>query len=284
MADEVSSAVPSGRELVSIVEEVGVKKAHLPIRSTVLLGILAGAYIGLGSMVYTLVTSDVGLGFAARQLLGGLSFALGLILVVVAGAELLTGNLLMTVAWSAGRLRPGQVLANWLIVAVSNYLGAAGLAWLVLHSGNLTLNSGAVATHAVAIAAHKTSLPFWTAFTSAILCNLLVCLAVWMAYAARSVAGKIAAIIFPITAFVAAGFEHSVANMYLLTMGVMLHASGIRAAGDATVNVHGMIGNLIPVILGNVVGGGVIVGLFYHFAYPRPSAAQTASNLNEVRS
>ena len=264
----------SAAELVDYVETVGVNKSRQPLQSTMVLGILAGMFIGLGSMVYTLVTSDTTLSFAARQLLGGLTFCLGLVLVVVAGAELFTGNVLMVVAWSRGKITGSQVLRNWLLVLLANLIGSVLLGVLVLYSGTLGLNKGAVAVHALEVAGKKDGLNFLTAFVSAIMCNLLVCLAVWLSYAGRTVADKILAVIFPIMTFVACGFEHSVADMYFTPLGLMLRASGVVAPGVASVTFGDTVGHLIVVILGNVVGGGLLVGLLYHWAYrAKPTAA-----------
>lgn len=263
----------SAGELVDYVETVGVNKSRLPLQSSVVLGILAGVFIGLGSMVYLMVTSDATLGFAARQLLGGLVFCLGLILVVIAGAELLTGNILMTVAWANGKLRGGDLLRNWGVVALANLLGSVLLALLVMYSGVLGLNKGAVATHAVEVAARKDHLSFLTTLASAVMCNLLVCLGVWLSYAGRTVVDKIVAVLFPITAFVACGFEHSVADMFLLPLGLMLRGAGVVGAGVASVTLWDTVWHLLVVIVGNIIGGGVLVGLMYHWAYRvRPEA------------
>ncbi|WP_407539086.1 formate/nitrite transporter family protein [Deinococcus radiomollis] len=264
----------SAAELVDYVETVGVNKSRQPLQSTMVLGILAGMFIGLGSMVYTLVTSDTTLSFAARQLLGGLTFCLGLVLVVVAGAELFTGNVLMVVAWSRGKITGSQVLRNWLLVLLANLIGSVLLGVLVLYSGTLGLNKGAVAVHALEVAGKKDGLNFLTAFVSAIMCNLLVCLAVWLSYAGRTVADKILAVIFPIMTFVACGFEHSVADMYFLPLGLMLRASGVVGAGVGNISLGETVAHLIVVILGNIVGGGLLVGLLYHWAYrPKPATA-----------
>ena len=203
----------SPNEIAERVQSVGVAKARLPLMSQVTLGVLAGGFIGLGALYSTLLTSDTSLGFAASRLLGGLAFSLGLILVVVAGAELFTGNNLLVMAWADKRISTGELLENWLIVYLANFAGAIGLAYLVYFSGHWQMNNGAVGTNMVKIAAAKAAISFWEAFFKGILCNILVCLAVWLALAGRSVIDKIFAIIFPISAFVAAGFEHSIANM-----------------------------------------------------------------------
>jgi len=255
-------------EVARRVENVGVAKARLPLVQTALLGVLAGAFIGLGALVYTLVVSDGTLGFAASRLLGGLCFSLGLILVSVAGAELFTGNNLLAMAWADGRITTLELLRNWVVVCAANFAGAAGLAVLVWLSGHAEMNGSAVARTALNIAAAKTALPWQEAFFKGVLCNVLVCMAVWMAMAARSVADKVLAIVFPITAFVAAGFEHSIANMYFIPLGMLL-AETQAAAGAAhpTLGWGGMFGNLVPVIAGNLVGGSVLVALVYHLIY-----------------
>lgn len=251
------------REIAARVVEVGVGKARLPPLTLVLLGALAGAFIGLGAMMFTLVASDAALGFAASRLLGGLAFSLGLVLVVVAGAELFTGNNLIAMAWAAGRVSTAQVLRQWGLACAANFVGALGLAWLVWLSGQAAFNGGAVGRAAVSIALAKTALPWHEAFVRGVLCNVLVCMALWMAIAGRSVVDKVVAVVFPVTAFVAAGFEHSVANMYLLPLAMLL---------GAPITVGELAGNLLTVIAGNVVGGSVLVAGVYWVIYLRGSA------------
>jgi len=253
----------SPREIAARVADVGVAKARLPLLTQVLLGVLAGAFIGLGALMFTLVASDKALGFAATRLLGGLVFSLGLVLVSVAGAELFTGNNLLAMAWASRRLATAEVLRNWLVVCAANFVGAAGLAVLVAWSGHGAMNQGAVARTAIEIAAAKAALDPGTAFVRGVLCNLLVCMAVWMAMAGRSVIDKVVAIVFPITAFVAAGFEHSVANMYFFPLAMLL---------GAPVTAWDMVANLGPVIAGNLVGGSVLVALVYWAIYLRAGA------------
>jgi formate transporter len=259
----------SPKEIASRVESSGVAKARLPLLSMTMLGILAGAFIGLGALYFTLVTSDAGLGFAASRVLGGVSFSLGLILVVVAGAELFTGNNLLAMAWADGKISTAEVMKNWTVVCLSNFVGAAGIAVVVFLSGHPNMNNGAVALQYVKIASVKCTLSFWTAFFSGVLCNALVCLAVWMALAGRSVVDKAVAIIFPISAFVAAGFEHSVANMYLILMGLLLKSHAAAVPNMDAITWAGFLGNLAPVILGNIVGGSVFVAFVYHVIYRR---------------
>lgn len=256
----------SPREIAQRVQEVGVAKARLPLLSLILLGMLAGAFIGLGSLYYVVVASDPNLGFAARRVLGGAVFSLGLLLVVVAGAELFTGNNLLAMAWAESRISTRELLANWGIVAMSNFAGAVLLGCIVFLSGHLDTNAGAVGRTYVAIAATKTSIPFWTALFSGVLCNVLVCMAVWMTLAGRTVIDKAVAVLFPISAFVAAGFEHSVANMYFIPLAML-----IQADAGQTVQWTGLFRNLVPVIAGNVLGGSVLVALVYFLIYRWPA-------------
>lgn len=248
----------SPSEVAERVETVGVRKARLPFIQLFTLGVLAGGFIGLGALYYTLVVSDPNLSFAARRLLGGLAFSLGLILVVVAGAELFTGNNLLVMAWAARRISGSELLRNWGIAYVGNFVGAFGLALLVVLSKQGAMNDGGVAQQAIAIATAKAALPFSEAFFKGILCNVLVVLAVWLAMAGRSVTDKILAVVFPISAFVAAGFEHSVANMYFLSAGFLLQGTLVNP---------GFIRNLVPVTLGNIAGGAIMVALVYFIVY-----------------
>lgn len=259
----------SPKEIAERVENIGVTKARMPLLPMTMLGILAGAFIGLGALYYTLVTSDANLGFAASRVLGGATFALGLILVVVAGAELFTGNNLIVMAWADGKLSTAEVIRNWIIICLTNFVGAFGLALLVFLSNHPSMNNGAVALQAVKIAAFKCSLPFSTAFFSGILCNALVCLSIWMALAGRSVVDKAVAILFPISAFVAAGFEHSIANMYFISMGLLLKSHVAAVPNMDALTWTGFLGNLVPVILGNIVGGSILVAFIYHIIYRR---------------
>jgi formate/nitrite transporter len=227
---------------------------------------LAGGFIGLGALYFTLVTSDASLSFATARLLGGLAFSLGLILVVVAGAELFTGNNLLVMAWASRRITSWELLRNWIVIYLANFIGAFGLVLLVLWSQQWRINNDAVGVTALKIAAAKAALPFWEAFFKGILCNVLVCLAVWLALAGRSVVDKIFAIIFPISAFVAAGFEHSVANMYFIPLGILVQEH-VSMPGLPTVSWPGLIFNLVPVTLGNIVGGAVMVAAVYYLVY-----------------
>jgi len=251
----------SPQQIAERVESACLAKAATPLLSLAMLGVLAGAFVGLGSMFYVIVASDATLGFAASRVLGGVVFSLGLVLVVVAGAELFTGNNLLAMAWAHRALTTKDVLQNWAVVCAANFVGASGLAAFVFLSGLADRLAGTY----LEIAQAKAALPFWTAFFRGVLCNVLVCMAVWMTLAGRSVTDKVLAVVFPISAFVAAGFEHSIANMYIFPLATLLQA----AAGEP-VGFSWLWTNLVPVIAGNLIGGSVLVALVYHVIYRRP--------------
>ena len=242
-------------EVALRIEEAGVKKAGLPALPLLTLSVLAGVFIALGAAAFTAAMAGTTAGFGPERLLGGLIFSTGLILVVVASAELFTGNALIVMAWVEGRVSLKGLLRNWAYAFSGNLAGALAVVALMYFTGLL---SGPVGEVAKTIANAKSALGPVEAFTRGILCNMLVCLAVWLTFAARSVADKILAIVFPITAFVLLGYEHSIANMYLIPAG--------WAAG-APVNMAGFLGNLIPVTIGNIVGGAGGVALTYWLAY-----------------
>jgi formate transporter len=268
--------VYSPREIAQRVQDVCMAKSRLSLLQLSMLGILAGAFIGLGALYSVLVLSDASLGFAGSRVLGGVVFSLGLLLVVVAGAELFTGNNLLAMAWADGCMSTRDVLTNWVVVCLANFAGAVGLAALVYLSGHTALNGGAVGKTYLAIAAAKSSLSLTEAFFRGVLCNVLVCMAVWMTLAGRSVTDKFVAIVFPISAFVAAGFEHSIANMYLFPLAMMLQASA-----GLPLEFAWLWRNLVPVIAGNLVGGSVLVALVYYVIYRR--GARTTSSLEPSR-
>ncbi|RLC63805.1 MAG: formate/nitrite transporter family protein, partial [Chloroflexi bacterium] len=226
---------------------------------------------------FTLVVANTDSGFNLNQLLlGGLVFSLGLILVVVAGAELFTGNNLIVIAWAGGKLSLGQVVRNWVVVYFGNLVGSLGTVMLMYLSGQWTFAGYRIGATALNIANNKVNLSFTEGLVRGILCNVLVCLAVWLCMSGRSVVDKIWAILFPITAFVASGFEHSVANMYFIPMGLLLRgepevvAAAGKVAGDlVNLNLAGFVGNLISVTTGNIFGGGFLVAMVYWFIYRR---------------
>ena len=250
------------------VREVGETKATMPVLTMFALAILAGAFIALGSLFFTMTMTTGTTGqppaFGLMRVAGGITFSLGLILVVVGGAELFTGNNLIAMAWASGRVTTQQVMRNWGWVYLGNLVGAVGTALLIWLAGVHTLSDGAVGETMIRIARGKIALDPVSAVARGILCNVLVCLAVWLCMGARSVADKILAIIFPITAFVACGFEHSVANMYFLPIGIAL------AAGSAApLSVADAFSNLALVTIGNMFGGSILVALVYWFVYLR---------------
>ncbi|MFO7741398.1 MAG: formate transporter FocA [Anaerolineae bacterium] len=279
-------------EMAERMEDVGVSKATMDPQSMFFLAVLAGSFIGLGGEFFTLVTTQSGLGFGMNKLVGGLVFSLGLILVVVAGAELFTGNNLIVMAWVGGKLTLAQVMRNWIIVYVGNLVGSVATVLFMYFTNQWTFAEYQVGVNALNIANAKVNLSFTTALTRGILCNALVCLAVWLTLSGRSVADKIMAIVFPITAFVASGFEHSIANMYFIPMGLLmkgepqvLEAAGVVAADLAALNVHGFLDNLLVVTTGNIFGGGFLVAMVYWFIYRRPQVrARVESEQDQPRS
>lgn len=275
----------SPKEIAERVENVGVTKAGLPLVSQVALGVLAGGFIGLGAMFFTLVVSDTNLSFAIARVLGGVVFSLGLILVVVAGAELFTGNNLLVMATVTGRIPASRFVQNMVVIYCANFVGAVGLAGLVALSGQWQMGGSSVGKTALAIAVAKCALPFGEAFFKGVLCNVLVCLAVWLAMAGRTVTDKVLAIVFPIAAFVACGFEHSVANMYFIPLGIFLrdHMAGLVPANLEALSWLGLVRNLLPVTLGNLVGGAGMVGLVYWVIYRRGTTGAPGGPESSVR-
>ncbi len=266
------------KEMATRVEKAGIGKANLDALSMFALAALAGAFIAFGAIFYTFVVHNSGLSLGLTQLIGGLVFCLGLILVIVAGAELFTGNNLIIMACVSGDITLMQLLRNWGIVFLGNFVGALIIVVLIYFSNHWSF--GDVGVKALLIANKKVNLSFTEALAKGVLCNVLVCLAVWLCFAGRSVTDKILAILFPITAFVALGFEHSVANMYFIPAGLLLaeNSAVVTAATQATggafdlsqLTVSGfLVNNLLPVTIGNILGGGIFVALVYWFIYLR---------------
>lgn len=256
-------AVPVGldaykpAEIAAMVEASGASKTRLPLVQMVALAILAGAFISLGALFYTQVMTGVDAGYGPYRILGGIAFSLGLILVLIGGAELFTGNALIIMAWVDKHVTTYSVLKNWLVVYLGNFVGALGMVGAVYLAGLLEGEMGLTAQN---IAQAKLSLGLVEAFFRGALCNMLVCLAVWLTFAARTVTGKILALLWPISAFVALGLEHSIANMYLLPVGLLAGAQG---------SFIDIVQNLVPVTLGNIAGGAGGVALAYWTAYGR---------------
>lgn len=244
-------------ELALLVERLGERKARQRPLVTLALAVLAGAFIALGALLYTLVLTDGTLGYGPGRWLAGFAFSLGLVMVLVGGAELFTGNSLMVMAWAERRITLGEIAGNWGLVYLGNLAGALATVLLVHFAG---LPSGPSAATAVAIAEAKAALDPLQALVRGILCNVFVCMAVWLSLAARQIAGKILAIMFPVAAFVALGLEHSVANMYLIPVG-QLAGQGLDLAA--------FLRNLVPVTIGNVIGGAGFVAGIYWLIYRR---------------
>jgi formate transporter len=283
MADEIQIDAFPPAKMASRMEAVGVTKVGLKADTMFALAILAGAFIGTGAIFATVVTTGLaaaGMGFGLVKLLGGLVFCLGLVAVVVAGAELFTGNNLIVMAFASGRVTLGALLRNWAIVYAGNFVGSILTAVVMLLSKQYTFSGGALGANALSVASGKVNLGFVQAIALGIMCNALVCLAVWLCSSARSTTDKILAIIFPITAFVAAGFEHSVANMYFIPMGLLIKgfapASFWEAIGKTAADFSSLtwgaffLNNLLPVTIGNIIGGAGFMGLVYWFIYLRP--------------
>ena len=252
------------REIAKRVTSMGVTKANADALTLLVLGVLAGAFIALGGLFYTVVVTDSSLGFGVTRLLGGMAFSLGLVLVVVGGAELFTGNNLLAMAWASGQISTRAMLRNWGLVYAGNVVGALGTALLVVWADSGSLGGGVVGETARSIAVAKAELGLLSAFARGVLCNVLVCLAVWLAMGGHSVTDKILAIALPVAAFVALGFEHSIANWFFLPLGMALDAQG-------SITLTGAAANLLVVSLGNIVGGSLLVAGVYWLAYLRPS-------------
>lgn len=269
------------REMANKAETVGVAKATLGPLRMLALAVLAGAFIALGAIFATTATAGTSgeIPFGLAKLVGGLVFCLGLILVVGAGAELFTGNNLIVMGWAGRKVTTRQLLYNWVIVYFGNFVGAIFTALMLFYSRQYTFGGGAIGVNALNIANGKVNLDFVQAIILGIFCNALVCLAVWLCIGARSATDKILAIIFPITAFVAAGFEHSVANMYFIPVGLFIKSdsafmaqAGLDVANYANLTWGNFfLHNLLPVTIGNIIGGAVMVGLVYWFIYLRPT-------------
>jgi formate/nitrite transporter len=269
--------------------DIGATKAEMSTLPLFALAVLAGAFIALGAMFATTVVAGAAdsIPFGVTRVLAGLVFCLGLILVVVAGAELFTGNNLIAMAWAERKVSARKLIRNWTIVYAGNLVGALGTVLLVFLGGQYEFGDGSVGASALAIADAKSGLGFGRALALGIMCNALVCLAIWLTLSARSLTDKVLAIVFPISAFVAAGFEHSIANMYFIPAGLFIKAwspdsfwtaAGVQAADYPTVTWHNFwVGNLVPVTIGNVIGGALLVGLVYWFVYLRGQEASRSA-------
>jgi formate transporter len=282
------------QEMATRAEYLGVRKAEMPFLKMFMLAVLAGAFIALGAIFATTVSAGsaaitapdgttafgAALPYGVVRLLSGLVFSLGLILVVVGGAELFTGNNLIVMAWASGKVSGLSVLRNWVIVYMGNFVGSMGTAVLMFLTRQYTFGSNAVGIAALKTAVAKCDLTFMQALALGVLCNALVCMAVWMTFSARSTVDKIVAIIFPITAFVAAGFEHSIANMYFVPYALLIRGLDpvfMQAVADKVPHLDKLtwqvflLNNLVPVTIGNIIGGAVLVAAVYWAIFLRPS-------------
>lgn len=282
-------------EMAVRAEQIGIRKAEMPALSMFTLSVLAGAFISLGAIFATIVSAGsmivigpdgvvaltMNLPYGVTRLLAGLVFCLGLILVVVGGAELFTGNNLIVMAWASGKVTSRALLRNWIIVYLGNFVGSISTAIMMFFTKQYTFGADAVGITALRIAAAKLDYTFLQAFALGVMCNALVCMAVWLTFSARSTLDKIIAIIFPITAFVAAGFEHSIANMYFIPYALLIKnfdPTFIARAGGTIPNLDILtwksffVDNLIPVTLGNIIGGAVLVAAIYWSIYLRGRA------------
>ena len=268
-------------EVAKNVIGIGKKKAGLPAGKMLVLGIMAGLLIALAAAGSNTISCTVESGSIAK-FLSGMVFPAGLTMVLLAGSELSTGNCLMMIPLIEKEIRLTSLLRNWIIVYIGNFIGSAIVAVLIYYGGQLDLFDGALAVNTIKVAAGKCSLTFTKAFCLGILCNFLVCIAVWISFAAKTVSGKIMGLFLPIMLFILCGFEHCVANMYYGTAGLLANAdAAYHAAAADTVSSIGnltagnfLIGNLLPVTLGNIVGGSIMVGCVYWFAYLQKSGAE----------
>lgn len=276
MADNIISVDDlTPAEVATKAVGVGVKKAGLDFWTMFVLALFGGAFIAIGAVLATTVgTNGAEFPYGLNALLKGLIFTVGLILVIVAGAELFTGNNLMLIAVLNKKITLGKMLRNWGVVYIGNLIGSVIVALIMVMSKQYTFAGGAIGKTALTIANTKSGLEFWSALGLGIMCNILVCLAVWMTFSARTTAGKILAIIPPISAFVAAGFEHSVANMYFIPVGLFIKAFNPEFAAQAGefANLswaNFFVKNLLPVTIGNIIGGAIFIGAAYWFIYLR---------------
>lgn len=265
-------------EMAARAEQIGMRKAAMATVNLFALAVLAGAFVALGAIFSTTVAAGASgvLPYGVTRLLIGLSFCLGLILIIVGGAELFTGNTLIVMAWASGKVTTTALLRNWLIVYLGNFAGALGTAVLLLISKQYTFGAGSVGVAALTIANSKVHFDFLQAMALGALCNALVCLAVWLTFSARSTLDKIIAILFPITAFVTAGFEHSIANMYFIPLGLLIKVFDPDFVTASGLNLTALtwrtflMNNLLPVTIGNIIGGVVLVASVYWLVYLQP--------------
>ncbi|WP_116134014.1 formate transporter FocA [Tropicimonas sp. IMCC34043] len=268
-------------------EELGVAKATKDPLTAFVLAISAGAFIGIGFIFYTVVTTGNDMGWGANRMLGGIAFSLGLMLVVVNGGELFTSTVLTVVAKASGKITWGQLGRNWALVYAGNFVGAIGLVAIMQAARHYEFANGQLGINYMQVAQHKLHHGFVQAVALGAMCNVMVCLGVWMTFSARTVTDKLLAVVLPVAMFVAAGFEHCVANMFQIPMAILTRdavgpefwaETGRTAADFADLTwANFLIANLVPVTIGNILGGGVLVGLLYWFVYLRPGAGHPPS-------
>lgn len=262
-------------------DNIAYSKATKAFLSAFYLAITAGMFISLAFVFYiTVTTGTSNLGWGLKNLIGGLAFSLGLLLVVVVGGELFTSSTLTLIAKASNRISTSQMLKNWCIVYFGNFIGASFLVLLIFLSGLYNADHGQWGLTALQVAQHKLHHSFTEAVALGILCNIMVCLAIWMAFGARTITDKMFAVLLPVAMFVACGFEHSIANMFMVPTGILIHsfapaefwiAIGQDASKFTDISTNNFIfHNLIPVTIGNIIGGGVIVGLMHWMIYLRP--------------
>jgi formate transporter len=286
--DDFNAYVPA--QMAARVERAGITKGNLDFFSTFTQAMMAGTFISFGAVFFTYVIHDSTLSTGLTKLIGGLVFSLGLILVIITGAELFTGNSLLVMAYISRKINLKQLLRNWALVFAGNLIGSMIIVCLITLSGQWTAGGAAVGVKALAIANGKVNLTFLEAIARGILCNMLVCLAVYLCFSGRSVTDKILAILFPITAFVALGFEHSIANMYFIPAGLILKQNPqvLAAVPDilggtldlSRLTIPGFVlNNLLPVTLGNIIGGTFFVGIIHWFLFLRTPAQEPVRGL-----
>lgn len=257
-------------EIEAKTEATGVAKATMPARKTFVLAMMAGIYVGMGAMFMLLVKSEAAFPYVTQQLLGGLVFCLGLFLVIIAGAELFTGNVLLICAKLSKKISWSMLLKNLAMVWVGNFIGSLLFVGILFFVDYSAANGGAVGNAMIGVAVAKISQPFVPLLFKGIMCNFLVCLAVWVSYAGRTLVDKFFGILLPIGAFVACGFEHCVANMFFLPMALVTKLTGFDytgAADIAALDIGGIFYNIFTATAGNIIGGMVLVGMVYWFAY-----------------
>lgn len=268
------------QELFVLISSAYEKKANYPIKKSMILGFLAGAYISFGGFAASVASHSIE-NFGVAKFISGIIFPVGLILIILCGTDLFTGNILLTVPLLDKKIKYSNVVKNWIIVYFANFLGAFFIAFLLVSSGALDMNQGLLGTYVIKVAAAKGAIPFWKALSSGILCNIMVCLAVWCSFAAKDVTGKILAIWFPIMTFVVAGFEHSIANMYYFSVGILAKASGLYTMPQGKdITISGALGNLLPVTIGNILGGAIFVALLFYLSYGKKNNIKTSHKLS----